>query len=138
MFDVLAQINWIAVAVATLASSVFGGLWFTVLFGKQYAAALGQPHPPKEKPAPIFILGPLVCSLVSIVTSAVLMRSLHVSTVAQALGFGTIVGVGYFVATMTNTAINPNMPRPFAYSLVSGPYFVASSLMTSFVLVCIP
>jgi uncharacterized membrane protein len=119
---------------STFVSFVLGGVWFTVLFGKLYAAALGRQYDPKAKPAPIFIVGPLICSLATTITSAILMRTLHIGSLADSLLFGAIVGVGYLVSTMTNIAINPNMPRPLMYAAINGPYFFFSSLSGSAIL----
>ena len=63
-----------------------------------------------------------------------MLRALHIVSFVDALGFGLIVGLGYLVATMANTAINPNMPRPLLYSLVSGPYFLLGNLVATLVL----
>ncbi|WNG30539.1 DUF1761 domain-containing protein [Cystobacter fuscus] len=138
LLDSMTHINWLAVLAATFAATVLGGVWFTVLFGKVYASVLGRVYDPKAKPAPIFIMGPLVCSLLTIITSAILMKALNLSSVRDAIGFGVVVGFGYLVATMANTAINPNMPRPLMYSLVSGPYFFSTSIITSLILVTMP
>lgn len=137
MFNAIISVNWFAVLAATAVSFVFGGMWFTVLFGKLYAAALGREHDPKARPAPIFIVGPLICSLVTNITSAVLMRSLHIAALGDALLFGAIVGIGYLVSTMTNIAINPNIPRPLMYAAINGPYFLLSSLLASSILLLI-
>ncbi len=137
MFNASISVNWFAVLAATFVSFVLGGIWFTVFFGKLYAAALGREHDPKARPAPIFLAGPFVCSLVSNTTSAVLMRALHVATLGDALLFGAIVGAGYLVPTMTNIAINPNFPRPLIYAAINGPYFFLSSLMASSILLLI-
>jgi len=138
MFDAMTRINWLAVLAATLATTVVGGLWFTLLFGKAYATVLGRQYDPKAKPAPIFIVGPMVCSLFTTITSATLMKALNVTSVGDGIAFGTVVGLGYLVATMVNTAINPNMPRPLMYSLVSGPFFLLTSIVTSLILVTMP
>ncbi|ATB38557.1 hypothetical protein CYFUS_003992 [Cystobacter fuscus] len=138
MLDSMTRINWLAVLAATFAATMLGGVWFTVLFGKAYASILGRAHDPKAKPAPLFILGPLVCSLLTIITSALLMKALDLSSVGDAMAFGGVIGLGYLVATMANTAINPNMPRPLMYSLVSGPYFFLMSIISSLILVAMP
>lgn len=135
MLNVLSQINWLAVILSSLAICVLGGIWFMVLFSKAYTTALGRENAPKEKPAPIFIIGPFVCGVVTTITSAILIYNLDINTMASALEFGAIVGFGYIVATAVNVAINPNIPRPFLYSLVSGSYFFISSLVTCVILV---
>ena len=85
--------------------------------------------------SPIFYLGPLLCVLVTSLASAVLMQSLGIENLGDAVLFGTIVGVGYLVATTFNVAINPNIPRPLLYGLVSGGYFLAGSWLSSIILV---
>lgn len=135
MFNTLNEISPVAVGVATLASFVLGALWFAVILAKPYRAALGRQHSPPEKPAPLFLVGPLLCGLVTVVTSAVLLRVLKVESLRDAFAFGAIVGLGYLAATTVNTAINPNIPRPLFYGLISGSYFLTSSVVTSLILV---
>lgn len=127
MLHAATEINWIAVVLATIASSVLGGLWFTVLFGRAYAVALGRESEPPAKPAPLFIIGPMACQLATTITSALLMRALGIASLVDALLLALVTGLGYLVATMANTAINPNFPRPFLYSAISGPFFALSN-----------
>lgn len=134
MLFAISGVNWLAVALATLASSILGGVWFTVLFGKLYANSLGRNHSAGEKPAPLFIYGPLACSLFTTVTTALLLQALHPSNAFAALTLGLLVGLGYVVTTMVNTAINPNFPRPFLYSAVCGPYFLIATVMGTLIL----
>ena len=134
MFNVILEMNWIAVVLATLALAMLGGIWFTVIFGKAYALALGKEGAPKEKPAPIFIVGPFVCGLVTTVSIAILIYALGIESIDDAIIFGGIVGIG-LLATTVNTAINPNIPRPLLYGLISGSYFLLSGLMVSVIVV---
>lgn len=126
--------SWIGVITASIASSVLGGLWFTVLFGRAYSAALGQAHDPGAKPAPLLIIGPAVWSLVTALSTAVLMASLGMETVSGALGLGLFIGIGFLAATTINTGINPNIPRPMLYGAVSGAYHLAAGLIIALVL----
>lgn len=63
------------------------------------------------------------------------MRSLQIDNVRGALQLGAIVGLGYLVPATITIAINPNFPRPFLYSLISGSYFLIASLLASVMLV---
>ncbi|QMV45034.1 DUF1761 domain-containing protein [Cohnella cholangitidis] len=135
MFNVIEELNWIAVLLAALASALLGGVWFTVIFGKAYALALGREGAPSEKPAPIFIAGPFVCGLVTTVATAILIYALGIETIDNAMIFGGIAGIGFLASTTVNTAINPNIPRPLLYGLISGSYFLLSGLITSVILV---
>jgi Protein of unknown function (DUF1761) len=135
MFNVLGQINWLAVAAATLANAMLGALWFTALFGKHYTTALGREGAPPVKMTPIFIAGPFLCGLVTCIASAVLMRALGIDAVGDGLAFGLITGFGFLTATTVNTGINPNIARPVLYGLISGSYFLVAGVIISIILV---
>ena len=98
MLEAFSQINWLAVLAATAAHFILGGVWFAALFGKQYAQALGIADRPPQKPAPIFFVGPLVCSAVTIATTAFLLKALGVTNYGDALALGAIVGLGFLGA----------------------------------------
>jgi hypothetical protein len=135
MLHLTSNINWIAVLLATVALSMLGALWFMVLFGKQYAVALGRTDLKEQKPSPLFIVGPMLCGAIVTVTNAVLLASLRVSSLGGALAFGALVGFGYLAATTVNVAINPNIPRPLLYGLVSGGYFFVANIVSCAILV---
>lgn len=135
MFNVFADINWLAVALATAASTGLGALWFLLLFPKQYAVALGRENAPERKPTALANFGPLVCTFGTTITTAVLISALHVDDLPTGLLFGAIVGLGYLGSMTFNIAINPNFPRPLHYGLVCAPFFLVGSLMTSTILV---
>lgn len=122
MFAIVPQLNFLAVLMAFFFYSVVGGLWFTVLFKKQYMDALGWDS---NKPLPqslIFIIGPAICTLVIIFSSAILLKTINIETYGELLAFIFIVGIGYLVANTVTIAINPNIPRPMYYSFITGCY----------------
>jgi Protein of unknown function (DUF1761) len=137
MFNVLGQISWLGVAAATFASAVLGAVWFTALFGKYYTKALGREGQPPFKMTPIFMAGPFLCGLVTCIASAILMRALGVHTYSDGLVFGLIVGLGLLATTTVNTGINPNIPRPILYGVISGSYFLVAGMMISLILVAL-
>ena len=133
LLTALGSVNWLAVLAATAAYTVLGGLWFTLLFGRQYAAALGRGEsaPP---PSALFIAGPAVCTLVVTVTTALLLGALAVDTLGGAVVVALVVGVGYLVANTVNIAINPNMPRPLYYGVITGSYHLVGIVVAGLVL----
>ena len=135
MLNSISDINWWSVLVATLASSVLGGVWFAALFAKPYAVALGRQDLPKEKAVPIFFVGPLFCGLIVVIASALMIETLDILTISAAIEFGLVVGLGYLASTTVNTAINPNIPRPLFYGAISSGYFVLMSVVVSIILV---
>lgn len=121
--------NPFGILAAAFAVMMLGWLWFDLMFGRTYAVVLGRAHPPESKPAPLYFVGPSICMLVTTVALAVLMRSLSISTLSQAIGLGALVGVGFLGSTAVNMGINPNIPRPLPYGFLSATYFVTSSIL---------
>jgi Protein of unknown function (DUF1761) len=137
MFNVLGQISWLGVAAATLATAMLGAVWFTALFGKYYTLALGREGQPPFKMTPIFMAGPFLCGLVTCIASAILMRAFGIHTYGDAVAFGLIAGFGLLTTTTVNTGINPNIPRPILYGVVSGSYFLVAGIAISLILVAV-
>jgi hypothetical protein len=127
------SINWLAVLLAALVYTALGALWFTLLFGDRYAAALGRTERPRPTGA-LFVAGPAVCTLVVTLTTALLMAALGIDTIGDAVLLALVAGVGYLVANTVNIAINPNMPRPLYYGLVTGSYHLVGIVVAGLVL----
>ena len=135
MFNVLADIYWLSVLIAFVPYFILGALWLTLLFSRKYKISLGIENDPQQKPAPIFIIGPALCCLVITIASAILIYALKIDSYEDALIFAVIIGVGYLVANTVNIAINPNIPRPLLYGLISGAYHFVGILIVCIVLV---
>lgn len=133
MLNSIGHISWLGIIAATIATQVVGALWFTALFGRFYARALGREGEP-AKISPIFILGPLVCNLFTVIASAIFLRALGIANLGDGLLFGAITGFGFLTATTVNTGINPNIPRPFLYGAVSGSYFLVAGILNGAIL----
>lgn len=134
MISQLAHLNWIAVLIAFIIYFVLGALWFTVLFSKPYKISLGRENETLPN-KPIFIVGPALCTLIITVASAVLIYSLNISTVGSALEFALLIGIGYLVANTVNIAINPNIPNPILYGVISGIYHLVGIIIVSVIIV---
>lgn len=129
------DISWTGIIAAAVASFILGGLWFSVLFGRAYSAALGRAHDPSARPAPLMMVGPAVWGLLTAIATSVLMTSLDVRTVGGAVAVGVFVGLGYLAPTTVNTGINPNIPRPGLYGLVSGAYHLLAGVVIAVIIV---
>ena len=130
MFNVLSEINWLAVIVAVIPFALLGGLYFTAVIPKQYAAAVGTP----AKQGALYIAGPLVVSIVVVITSAVLLKALDVTALGDGVVFGLLVSVGYLVAQTFQIAINPAFARPLFYGIINAPYFTVCGVLASVIL----
>lgn len=137
MFDVLPDINWLAVLIAVVVSSVIGGLYFAVIIAKPYLVALGKDDGPAPERTPVDNFGSIVCTVLTTITSAALIEALDITSTDDAFVFGLIVGIGYLAAMTFQIAINPAFPRPLYYGLLNAPFFVVTSVVTSLIYVAI-
>lgn len=102
MFNVLAEINRFAVLVSTLVFALLGGPYFAVLVARPYRVALGIDDRKPPQLGPLFIVGPMACSLVVVTTCAVLLRALSVESFGDGVAFGLLVSIGLLVAQTMN------------------------------------
>lgn len=131
----ISNLNWISVLVAFFAYFFLGAMWFTALFKKTYSVSLGKENQLPAKPAPIFIIGPAICSLVITIASAILMSALGIDNFGKAIEFAFVIGIGFLVANTINIAINPNIPRPIHYGIISGAYHLVGIIIVCTILV---
>jgi hypothetical protein len=134
MNNTIDHVSLLAVIVASLAVMTLGWVWFAFLFERTYAVVLGRADQPKTNMGALYIVGPSLCMLVTTLAIALLMAAQRISSLAGAVGLGTIIGVGLLSATAMNMAINPNVPRPITYGLLSSAYFFVASILISVVL----
>jgi hypothetical protein len=135
MINAISALNWFSVLLAFAVYFLLAVVWYTVLFKKQYVISLGKENKPQPSLTPIFIVGPVICTLIVTLTSAILMKALNIDSYQDALVFAIIVGFGYLVANTVDIAINPNIPRPLLYGAISGSYHLVGILMVSMILV---
>jgi hypothetical protein len=110
-----------------------GWLWFTILFAKPYKISLGREHETLPN-QPIFFVVPMICNSVIVVASAILISVLNISSIGSAVEFGLLVGIGYLLANTLNIAVNPNIPQPLFYGLISGAFHLICILAVSIIL----
>ncbi|MFG1495343.1 DUF1761 domain-containing protein [Saccharospirillum sp. HFRX-1] len=122
------------VAVAYLPYVILGSVWFTLLFKRSYRLALGRDPDVETPTTAIFIIGPMLTMLVITLTLAILMQWVAVADLGSAVLLALLVGIGFLVANTVNIAINPNIPRPFLYSLITGSYHLLCICLAAVVL----
>jgi hypothetical protein len=141
MLAAFTEIHWIAVLAGTLVFAVFGAIYFMVLVPKQYLYVTGREKLPKEKQqvsGAIYIVGPILCSLLVVIADAYLIDALGITSLTDALALGLVVALGFLLPMTFNIAINPLFPRPLQYGLLNAPYFVVANLVASALVVVIP
>lgn len=135
-FDVLTDLNWLAVAVATLAYFAFGGLWFsTVVFGRQWQQALGWEPAEGERVGVEYYIGPLITCLVTTLATAMLAKATDTDTFGEAIVLGLVLGVGVAGAVLFVTGyFDPKKPRPMTWFGITAGYHLIGILIATVVL----
>ncbi|MBF4515933.1 DUF1761 domain-containing protein [Flavobacterium sp. ANB] len=134
MINQLPNLNWISVLLAFVAYFLLGALWFTLFFSKSYKKSLGRENEILENKL-IFIVGPALCSLVITIASAVLVYALNISSLKDGFEFSAFIGIGFLVANTVNIAINPNIPKPIFYGIISGSYHLVGILIVNTIII---
>jgi hypothetical protein len=110
--DVITDISWLGVIVATIVYMILGALWYGPLFGKSWMRATGF-EMPDERPGPEIYIVPMIAYLVASVATAMLSQATGSSTFGEGLLLGLVVGIGYAVTlTMVSVAFSSGLPEP--------------------------
>jgi len=134
MINQVPNLNWISVLIAFIAYFLVGALWFTLLFSKWYKRSLGRENEILEN-KPIFIIGPALCTLIITLASAILIYALNITSLKDGFEFSLLIGVGFLVANTVNIAINPNIPKPILYGIISGTYHLTGILIANTIII---
>jgi Protein of unknown function (DUF1761) len=124
-FDVLGEINWLAVVLGGLVYFVLGAVWYSpLLFSGPWQRSIGwdaERTPPEMKPATYLV--PLLAYLVMASAVALLAEGLGSDTLAEGLVLGLVVGVGLSLAhTLVDATFDPNKPHPWLWFAINGAY----------------
>jgi hypothetical protein len=101
--------NWLAIFCAAAAYWVLGFIWYSVLFGKIWAAEIKCIPGDRTAPAPAEMAAKLISTFVSNLVAATamayLLQGAGIIDMERALGLGAVVGIGFAITAITMTAI---------------------------------
>lgn len=129
-FDVLADVNWLAVVVAAVVWFVLGAAWYIAPpIATRWARAGGIEIPEDQSPDPkVFVLTLIVYAVVVLATAM-----LAVATGTDSAGEGAVLGAvvgGVLVCAAAISAIYDQKPEPLNYFWINGVFnFVALVLV---------
>lgn len=134
-FSVLADLNWLAVVVATVAYFGLGALWFaTPVFGAAWRRSVGLDPDNLEPPSIKFYVGPLATCLVATLALALLAGATGTDTVGEAVVLALVTGVGLCGAVLYVTSMSEPKPAPTTWFLIGGGYHVVGLVLAAVIL----
>lgn len=118
--DVLADVNWLAVLLATLAWFVLGALWYIPpVMGARWQKA-GGIATPESGPNPMIFVLTLVAYFVAATVTAMLAVATGSDSAGQGALLGFVVGIGYALTAAGVTALYDKKPDPFGWFWING------------------
>jgi hypothetical protein len=136
-FDVLSDLNWLAVIVAAIVYFAVGALWYAPpVFGKVWSAAGGFSLPePGSRPSPAIYVTPLVGSILSAIALAMIAKASGTDTFKEGIVLGLVVAIGFAVSIAFVTAqFESSKPKPMVWGAVNAGYHVVGNLLAAIII----
>lgn len=133
-FDVLGDLNWLAVIVATIAYFALGGIWYApAVFGNLWMRS-GGIVTPEQTQASFYVIPALTCLLATI-AAGMLAAATGSDTASEGIVLGLVTGVGIaFSALFVTGFFDPQKPQAMTWVAVVGGYHIVGLLIVSIIL----
>lgn len=131
MLAALAQVHWLAVALATLAYYALGAAWFTPLFGKSWDHAIGHERSKDSRFGLDYYLVPLASAALVTVALALILVTVAPHGIGEALAIGLLIGLGIAAPVSVNNALTPHTRHPYRFGAITGGYHFVGVLAAS-------
>ncbi|MGH2428545.1 MAG: DUF1761 domain-containing protein [Candidatus Limnocylindria bacterium] len=135
-FDVLGELNWLAVIVGALIYFALGALWYSpILLGRQWQRSIGW-DPEKAPPEmnPLTYVVPLLAYLVMAVAIGLLAASTGTDEIGEGVTLGVVVAIGLsLMHTLVDATFDPNKPHPWVWFWINGTYHAIGLMIVAIV-----
>ena len=133
-FELLGDIDWLAVVVATIAYFVIGAIWYArPVFGKAWMAAGGmEVAPGTEGPGAAIFVVPAAGSLLSSIALAMIAVVSATDTFGEGIVLGLVTGIGFALAiSMVTATFESTKPKPMVWGAVNAGYHLVGNLVAA-------
>jgi hypothetical protein len=133
----LANLNYLHIAVAALVYFILGSLWYSVFFGKVWMQLLGISGPPTEedrKGMPMMFGKTFVLNFIIVLSTAVVIYFVKPVTLLAAIKTGGLLGVGFVFTTCAMGYMYTK--RPFKLTLIDSGYHIVAIIVAAIILTC--
>jgi len=136
-FDVLGDLNWIAVIVAAVAYFVIGAIWYAPpVMGNRWMAAGGIEMPADgQRPGPGIYLVPLIGSVLSAIALGMLAEATGTDTAGEGVVLGLVVAIGFALAISLVTAtFESGKPKPMVWGALNAGYHMVGIIVAAVII----
>jgi len=133
-FDVLGDLNWLAVIVGAVIYFALGALWYSpMLFARPWQRSIGwdpERTPPEMKPTTYVV--PFLAYLVMAVAVGMIAAAAGSDTLADGIVLGLVLGIGLsLMHTLVDATFDPNKPQPWTWFAINGSYHALGLLIVA-------
>jgi hypothetical protein len=133
-FDVLGDLNWLAVIVATLAYWILGAIWYAqAVFGKAWMRSGGIEIQEGRTPGPAVYIIPLIANFLAVLATAMLAVATGTTTSSDAIVLGLVVWGGFAAGLTLLGATFDTRPQPATWFLISAGYHLVGLVGASLI-----
>jgi Protein of unknown function (DUF1761) len=133
-FDVLGDLNWLAVIVATLAYFALGAVWYAPpVFGNLWMRSGGFQVP--EQPQATFYIVPFLTCLLATIAVGMVSAATGSDSLGEGIVLGLVTGIGIALSSLLVTGFfDPQKPQAMVWVAVVAGYHVVGLLIAAIIL----
>lgn len=133
-FDMLGEVNWLAVLVGGVIYFALGALWYSpTLFGRQWQRSIGwdaERTPPEMNPMSYAV--PFVAYLVMAAAVGLVAAAAGSDEIGEGVVLGLVLGIGLsLMHTLVDATFDPNKPEPWTWFAINGSYHALGLLIVA-------
>jgi hypothetical protein len=136
-FEILGDLNWLAVLVAALAYFLLGAAWYAPpVFGRVWSDAGGFALPESgERPSAAIYVTPLIGSILSAIALAMIAELTATDTFGEGVVLGLVVAIGFAISIAFVTAqFESQKPKPMVWGAVNAGYHAVGNIVAAVIL----
>jgi hypothetical protein len=132
--SIFAQINWLAVLVATIAWFLIGAIWYSTLFQKQWVAYhnINITDPELKKGTGMIFFISFVLMFVAVMGMAILIEMMGITSFKGGLKLGLLTGVCFSMTAISITYLY--LKKPLGLHFIDGLYHLVGMVIAGIIL----
>ena len=135
-FDLLGELNWLAVIVGAVIYFILGALWYAPPFlGRRWQRSIGwDPEKTPPQANAMTYVAPLLAYLVMAVAVGLLAAATGTDTLGEGIVLGLVLGIGLsLMHTFVDATFDPNKPEPWTWFAINGTYHAIGLIIVAVV-----
>ena len=136
-FDLLGDVDWLAVILAALAYFIIGAIWYAPpVLGNAWMTAGGMERPMEgQRPGPAIYVVPLIGSILSAIALGMFAVATRTDTIGEGIVLGLVVGVGFAISISLVTAtFESNKPNQMTWGAINAGYHLVGNVVAAIII----